>query len=103
LTGGKKLSGLDNLPYPKARHTYEFIKDFRSGECDMHDIYLATGEGARHEHTAKLEPIKVKCSNPEYKRKRWLSWCYVPDGMNILLDKRSFVDGRAADICLLVS
>jgi len=64
-TGGT-LFGMHHVPHLRPDSIYDFRVAFRSDMCGRHDIYVVAGQGTRHEHTAKLKPIKVKCSKREH-------------------------------------
>jgi hypothetical protein len=62
---GGTLFGLHNVPHLRPDSIYDFRVAFRSDVCGWHDIYVVAGQGTRHEHTAKLKPVRVKCSKQE--------------------------------------
>jgi hypothetical protein len=58
-----KLFGLHVVPHLRADSSYDFRVSFRSNDCGRHTLYVVAGQGTRHEHTARLRPIQVVCTD----------------------------------------
>jgi hypothetical protein len=78
---GGTLFGLHNVPHLRPDSIYDFRVAFRSDVCGRHDIYVVAGQGTRHEHTAKLKPVRVKCSKRGHEHER-----FPEDRLEAILD-----------------
>lgn len=56
--GGKRI-GTEWLPFLRARRFYDFRVAFRPRTLGSHEVFIVAGEGTKHEHIVKTNPIQV--------------------------------------------